>query len=49
MHEAAVDPRSDLPSEYLYGRAGYIYALLFVNKFIRPAPVDERLIRQVGM
>lgn len=43
----AIDPDSDLPSEYLYGRAGYLYALLFVNKYIQPEPVDKSLIRNV--
>lgn len=47
MKDAAVDPKSDLPSEYLYGRAGYIYSLLFVNKHIKPSPFDDKLIRQV--
>lgn len=43
----AVDPDSDLPSEYLYGRAGYLYALLFVNKYIQPEPIDKTFIRNV--
>lgn len=47
MQDAAVDHKSDLPSEYLYGRAGYIYSLLFVNKYIKPSPIDDGLIRQV--
>lgn len=43
----AIDPDSELPSEYLYGRAGYLYALLFVNKYIQPEPIDKGLIRNV--
>lgn len=47
LKKDAIDPNSDLPSEYLYGRAGYLYALLFVNKYIQPEPVDKTLIRNV--
>lgn len=47
MSDAAVDCNSDLPNEYLYGRAGYLFALLYVNKHIQPAPVSKSLIREV--
>lgn len=47
MKTEAVDPDSDLPCEYLYGRAGYLYALLFVNKYVKPEPVDMGVIRKV--
>lgn len=42
-----LDIRSRLPNEYLYGRAGYLYALLYVNKHINPPPIPDELIRQV--
>lgn len=48
LRKDAINPDSDLPSEYLYGRAGYLYALLFVNKYIQPEPADNGLIRNVG-
>jgi len=35
-----------MPSELLYGHVGYLYALLFVNKFI-PGAVEESMIREV--
>lgn len=47
LKKDAIDPNSDLPSEYLYGRAGYLFALLFVNKYIQPEPIDKGLIRNV--
>lgn len=33
--------------ELLYGRAGYLYALLFINKNISPAPIDDELIKRI--
>lgn len=47
MKGEALDPKSDLPSEYLYGRAGYLFSLLFLNKYIQPTPVDDKIIREV--
>lgn len=38
---------SNVSNEVLYGRAGYLYALLLLNKTIIPPPVDERIIRNV--
>ncbi|XP_076758502.1 glutathione S-transferase LANCL1 isoform X1 [Xylocopa sonorina] len=38
---------SDLPDELLYGRAGYLFSLLFLNSNISPAPIEDKLIRQV--
>ncbi|XP_030766616.1 glutathione S-transferase LANCL1-like [Sitophilus oryzae] len=38
---------SDLANEYLYGRAGYLYALLYVNKHVSPSPFNESVIRSV--
>ncbi|XP_014222845.1 lanC-like protein 1 [Trichogramma pretiosum] len=42
-----VDEGSGVPDELLYGRVGYLYSLLFVNKHISPAPIEENLIKQV--
>lgn len=36
-----------LPDELLYGRVGYLFCLLFVNKNITPSPFDDSLIKQV--
>lgn len=33
--------------EMLYGRAGYLYALLFVNKFITDTPIPNDFIKEV--
>lgn len=33
--------------ELLYGKAGYLYALLFVNKNISPAPIEGELIKKL--
>lgn len=38
---------SDIPDELLYGRAGYLFSLLYVRKNISPSAVDDDLIRQV--
>lgn len=38
----------DLPSELLYGHAGYLYALLFANSHL-PGAVEEKLIDEVGV
>ncbi|XP_007094861.2 lanC-like protein 2 [Panthera pardus] len=38
---------SDLPDELLYGRAGYLYALLYLNTEIGPGTVCESAIKEV--
>lgn len=43
---AIVKADPSMPSEMLYGHVGYLYALLFVNKFI-PGAVEESLITEV--
>ena len=35
-----------MPSELLYGHVGYLYALLFVNRFI-PGSIEESIINEV--
>lgn len=42
-----LDESSDLPDELLYGRAGYLFSLLFLNKSISPTPIEDDLIKQV--
>lgn len=42
-----LDECSDLPDELLYGRAGYLFCLLFLNSNISPPPIEEELIKQV--
>jgi len=38
---------SELPDELLYGRAGYLYALLYLNTEIGPGTVCESAIKEV--
>lgn len=37
----------DLANEYLYGRVGFLYALLYVNKYVSPPPFSESNIRSI--
>lgn len=39
--------RSSTPDEHLYGRAGYLYALMFLRREIGPQVVDTQLITDV--
>ncbi|XP_035681798.1 lanC-like protein 2 [Branchiostoma floridae] len=43
----ALNLKSDLPDEVLYGRAGYLYALMFVRKNIGDHAVEEKLVDKV--
>ncbi|XP_058390813.1 lanC-like protein 2 isoform X3 [Diceros bicornis minor] len=38
---------SDIPDELLYGRAGYLYALLYLNTEIGPGTVCESAVKEV--
>uniref|UniRef100_G1KTY8 LanC like glutathione S-transferase 2 n=1 Tax=Anolis carolinensis TaxID=28377 RepID=G1KTY8_ANOCA len=38
---------ADLPDELLYGRAGYLYALLYLNTEIDPETVPQSFIKEV--
>lgn len=40
---------SDLPNEYLYGRAGYLFAILYANKNVAPPPFDDSFVRSVNL
>lgn len=47
LQRSVLSPDSDVPDELLYGRAGYLYALLYVNREIAPDAVDEATIAKV--
>ncbi|XP_043587372.1 lanC-like protein 2 isoform X2 [Bombus pyrosoma] len=47
LQSVVLNERSDLPDELLYGRAGYLFSLLFLNSNISPAPIENDLIKQV--
>uniref|UniRef100_A0A8P4KRC4 LanC-like protein 2 n=1 Tax=Dicentrarchus labrax TaxID=13489 RepID=A0A8P4KRC4_DICLA len=47
LQRSVLSPDSDIPDELLYGRAGYLYALLYINKEIGPDTVDEDTITKV--
>ena len=47
MHERVVDDRSGLPDEVLYGRSGYLYAVLFVQKHLGEAAVNTSVLDKV--
>lgn len=47
MQQEAVNVNSDLPNEYLYGRAGYLFALMYVNNHIPTKPIDDNEIRKI--
>lgn len=47
LQRAALSHDSDVPDELLYGRAGFLYALLYVNKEIGADTVDEGTIAEV--
>lgn len=42
-----LSPDAELPDELLYGRAGYLYALLYVHKEIGGHAVDQTTITKV--
>ncbi|KAG5330436.1 LANC2 protein, partial [Acromyrmex charruanus] len=42
-----LDKHSGVPDELLYGRAGYLTGLLYLNSNILPAPIEADLIKQV--
>ncbi|XP_068160545.1 lanC-like protein 2 [Antennarius striatus] len=47
LQRAVLSQDSETPDELLYGRAGYLYALLYVNKEIGADTVDEETITKV--
>lgn len=49
LQRSVLSPDSDMPDELLYGRAGYLFALLYINKEIGPETVDETTVTKVIM
>lgn len=47
LQRAVLSPDADVPDELLYGRAGYLYALLYVNKELGADAVDEGTVAKV--
>ncbi|CAH1966130.1 unnamed protein product [Acanthoscelides obtectus] len=47
LSQDVVNVQSDLPNEYLYGRAGYLYAILYVNKYVMPQKFDDEFVRLI--
>ncbi|KAK9889522.1 hypothetical protein WA026_006876 [Henosepilachna vigintioctopunctata] len=47
MQDDVFNIASDLPNEYLYGRAGYLYAVLYINKNVNPPPFEDDFIRKI--
>ncbi|CAH1155928.1 unnamed protein product [Phaedon cochleariae] len=47
LGKCVLDMNSDIPDEYLYGRAGYLYSILYVNKNVHPQPFDDNFIRMI--
>jgi len=47
MLPQVLDLRSDLPDEILYGRTGYLFALLYLNKCLGRNTVDSKTVQQV--
>jgi hypothetical protein len=47
MLPQVLDVRSDLPDEILYGRTGYLFALLYLNKCLGQNTVDSKAVQQV--
>lgn len=48
LQRAVLSPDSDVPDELLYGRAGFLYALLYVNREMGRDAVDEATIAKVA-
>lgn len=48
LQRSVISPDSEIPDELLYGRAGYLYALLYVNNEIGPETVDETTVAKVS-
>lgn len=47
LSKDVLDIESDLPNEYMYGRAGYLFAILYVNKQVYPPPFEDIFITEV--
>lgn len=47
LNSSVLDTHGDLPDELLYGRVGYLYALLFIQKFVGEKYIDKQVIHSV--
>lgn len=48
LHQAVVKGSGNLPNELLYGRVGYLYALVFVNQQLGQDRIPLQYIQQVS-
>lgn len=48
LQRCVLSPDWEVPDELLYGRAGYLYALLYVNKELGAAAVDQDTVSKVS-
>lgn len=46
MKDNALNPAN--PDEYLYGRSGYLYSLMFLRKAIRNDIIDNHIVTEVN-
>uniref|UniRef100_A0A3B3VXM1 LanC lantibiotic synthetase component C-like 2 (bacterial) n=1 Tax=Poecilia latipinna TaxID=48699 RepID=A0A3B3VXM1_9TELE len=49
LQRSVVSPDNEMPDELLFGRTGYLFALLYVNKEIGADAVDEATITKVNL
>lgn len=42
-----VAPNPDRFDEFMFGRVGYLYSLLLVNRHVSPNTIDSSVLRQV--
>ncbi|KAM5156967.1 lanC-like protein 2 [Mantella aurantiaca] len=47
LHRGVVTTDSEIPDELLYGRAGYLYALLYLNAEIGPDTIPQATIKEL--
>lgn len=47
-HQTVVSGSRQLPDEMLYGRMGYLYALVFINQQLGQDRIPLQYIQQVG-
>lgn len=47
LQRTVISTDAELPDELLYGRAGYLYALLYLNTEISPDTVPQSVIKEV--
>lgn len=49
LDKDVLNVHSDLPNEYLFGRAGYLFAILYANKNVVPQPFEDSFVRSVNI